>query len=286
VDGSLRAQLGWTGSPGRTTTTRPLSIGNYQLEEAPHAFLEGMIQDVGLWRTDLPVGAINNILRGERYYESFLVGRWKLDEGSGHIAADAGGNGHVGTVEGNAAWVHSARPPNEFTHRSEPMPVDFNQTSLRFDGEDDFVVSRSDVDLANQSFSIEFWAKPDRLHTSSVAIAQTQGISQDPQFANRGLHIGWRSNNTFTFAFFYNDLNTPDRWTDLGWHHWACTFDASTGDRRIYRDGILVAHDNTIPPEGSQPQLYAGSGPIQLGLRDFIPADDWPFAGNLREVRI
>ena len=34
-----------------------------------------------------------------------LVGHWKLDDGSGTVAADSSGNGHNGTLQGNPQWI-------------------------------------------------------------------------------------------------------------------------------------------------------------------------------------
>lgn len=284
VDGSLWARTGWTGASGRPTTTQALRIGSYAGEPVvDDRWLEGAVRDVGLWRTSLPVGAINDIRRGTRYYESFQVGRWPLDEGSGSVIRDVSGNGNHGSLHGAPGWVATDFPLREYAHRSEGMAFgeeNATRRALRFDGVEERVTSQSAVDLADRSFSVEFWARRERMGIPSVALAQTEGVRQDvAAFRNRALHIGWRGNDVFTFAFFGNDLNTTQAWNDTDWHHWACTYDRVSGARRIYRDGVLVAEDVSA-------SAYQGGGPVWLGLRQFLPANDWGFVGQLRDVRI
>lgn len=279
VDGSLRAQLGWTGAPGRASTTQPVTLGRYPQDNAALEYFPGQISDVAIWRTDLPVGAINDVMRGDNYYESFLVGHWPLTEGMGATANDVSGQGNHGVLVGQPEWRSWARPPEEFPQTTMARLVEANQVALELDGVNDRMVSDEVIDLANQSFSVEFWARRLRTGVSSVAVSQSEGVSQNTTlFRNRALHVGWRNNDVFTFAFFANDLNTPMAWTDTDWHHWACTYELG-GARRIYRDGVLVAEDQS-------PEAYVGTGRVRLGLREFLPADDWGFPGQLREVRL
>jgi VCBS repeat-containing protein len=132
-------------------------------------------------------------------------------------------------------------------------------TALDFDGADDFIIIPPGIDLANKSFSVEFWAK--RQGLGAYHMVMTQGVGAP----NQGLHIGFRDGNTFTFAFWANDLDTP-AYTDNSWHHWACTYDAATRDRRIYRDGTLVANDTATAH-------YQGGGSLSIG-------DSWGGGGN------
>jgi hypothetical protein len=77
--------------------------------------------------------------------------------------------------------------------------------------------------------------------------------------SNTHLHFCYRQSNTFTFAFWGNDLNTqpyPDDF--LTWVHWAGTFNATTKARTLYRNGVRVAFDVS-------PVLFKGTGPITVG---------------------
>ncbi len=140
--------------------------------------------------------------------------------------------------------------------------------ALAFDGTNDYVDCGSAINIANQSFTIEFWAKQDDYGENYI-------IYQGSQAVNGGLHIGFRNASQFTFAFYGNDLDVSG--VDLQWHHWACVYEANTGgtDRFIYKDGTLVGSDDA---NGN----FTGSGVFELGRR-------WAsgyFNGQLDEVRV
>ena len=121
----------------------------------------------------------------------------------------------------------------------------------------DFLHSEDPIDLQNRSFSISFWAKRDVANRGDWIAGQgTIGI-------NRGLHLGFRDDNRFTCAFFGDDLNTRP-YEDTGWHHWACTYDAGTRERTIYRDGVAVAQDVANAH-------YTGSGNFLVGSLPWAP---------------
>lgn len=129
-------------------------------------------------------------------------------------------------------------------------PVAGSNLALRFDGVDDYA-DLNGVDLANKSFSIEFWARNNQPGNIQILLSQGAGA------VDQGLVIGWRSNNVFTFAFWGDDLDSP-AFPDTDWHHWACTFDVATREQRIYRDGVQVA---SRIAKGN----YQGQGVMKLG---------------------
>lgn len=143
-------------------------------------------------------------------------------------------------------------------------------SAARFDGVDDYVDAGSQITLTNASFSTAFWAKQNATGTPQVVIGQGTGST------NRGLYIGFRSTNRFTCAFWGNDLDTSAAYTDTDWHHWACTYDAATQIRTIYRDGVQVAQDTASADYQGSGNLYAGKFP---GISHF-------FNGLIDEVRV
>ena len=117
-----------------------------------------------------------------------------------------------------------------------PAPV------LSFDGVNRYIVDGGPtIPLSNASFTIEFWAKRGSVGAYHVAVSQGSGTLQDTM-----LFIGFRDTDVFTFGFGNDDLDTAVSYTDIGWHHWACTYDATTHARKIYRDGAFVAGDTTV----------------------------------------
>lgn len=142
------------------------------------------------------------------------------------------------------------------------------ENSLEFDGVNDYA-EITGIDVSGTSFSIEFWGRRNNIDAYDFF------MGQGPIGTNTSLHIGFRNTNEFTFAFFNNDLNTPP-YTDLDWHHWAMTYDANTNERKIYRDGILVANDIATGD-------YIGTGNILLGDVSYGGS---PINGNIDELRI
>jgi len=128
--------------------------------------------------------------------------------------------------------------------------------SLSFDGIDDYMNTGSDssIQLSGKSFSWAAWVKREATGHNFIFGYQTT-------IDGRRLHIGYRSNGPFTFAFSYDDLNTPESYDDLDeWHFWAGTFNATTLERKIYRDGILVAQDYAGGNNVGGGDLYIGFG--------------------------
>jgi hypothetical protein len=149
-----------------------------------------------------------------------------------------------------------------------------NSQGLNFDNSDDFIDAGTGINISNSSFSVEFWAKKNSLNSGNDD--HIIGLS-DNTTTNNALHIGFRSGNQFTFAFFGNDLDANSSFTDLNWHHWAVTFDAVSKARIIYRDGIQVANDVSS-------SNFLGTGNLRIG-RAYLSDNNY-FNGNLDEVRI
>jgi uncharacterized repeat protein (TIGR01451 family) len=138
--------------------------------------------------------------------------------------------------------------------------------ALQFDGVDDYVSVGSQVNLSNASFTIAFWAKRNASGRYDYVVGQ--GIND----LNLGLHVGFRDSDEFTCAFYGDDLNTPP-YADAGWHHWACSYDAGTKARAIYRDGVRVAQDAALANYQGSGELYLGRSPASLyfgGLVDEV----------------
>ncbi|MDB6056017.1 MAG: Two component regulator, sensor protein [Verrucomicrobiales bacterium] len=142
---------------------------------------------------------------------------------------------------------------------------------LRFDGDNDFVRVDHPINLANSSFTIEFWAR--RQKFGSTDFIMSQGSPQ----ANQFLHIGFREDGVFTFAFWQDDLDTPRGYGDTSWHHWACTYDVSNRMRRIYRDGNLIAGQ-------SANANFQGRGTMMIGT--VVPGLPFFYRGELKDFRV
>ncbi len=125
------------------------------------------------------------------------------------------------------------------------------------------------IPLTNASFTLSAWAR--RSNTNNRPMIISQGRSGQ----NQGLQFGFNPNNTFTCAFWGNDLSTSIGYTDTNWHHWSCTYDADTRLRTIYRDGVQIAQDTAAN--------YTGFGPTKIGTGLFAGSN---FPGTIDEVSI
>ncbi|MEY3275632.1 MAG: hypothetical protein RL153_898, partial [Verrucomicrobiota bacterium] len=120
--------------------------------------------------------------------------------------------------------------------------VDFKGTGMAVAG---------DPGIAGKSFSLEFWGR--RNAASKLAPFFSQGTN--------GLFVGVRADNLLLFGFAGaggTGLLSAAPYSDTDWHHYAFTYNATVGRRRIYRDGILLASDVTAA-------AYLGTGALSMG---------------------
>ncbi|MCC5804941.1 MAG: hypothetical protein JJU00_01315 [Opitutales bacterium] len=92
--------------------------------------------------------------------------------------------------------------------------------------------------LQDTSFTFEFWMR------NPVTGLESALLSQGVNEVNEHLHINLRSNGGIRFGFYGNDLDAPaDSVQTQTWAHFAFTYDHATGQRRILRNGEIVAED-------------------------------------------
>jgi hypothetical protein len=301
--GPWTAASGWSHDANAQTFTRsgPAPSGEYAVVSLPNADLSVSVDP------QRQTGGVNEtveVIVVLRNPSSSDVGGVTVDVSaasglSGLSSADgdfSNGTWTVGTVAGEGVEVLSVEVthdgttdparatasiatslnddpnPNNDTFEARVVPPAYGpEHALALDGTDDHL-NAGTVDLDARGFTIDFWAKRNATGANHYVIGQ--GSERQ---TNRSLHIGFRSNDQFTFAFYDNDLNTTGTFTDTGWNHWAVTFDPGTGDRVIYRNGTPVASDNTG-------EAYQGAGDLLIGRVGF--ENDRHFDGSLDQVRV
>ncbi|NCC32469.1 MAG: LamG domain-containing protein, partial [Chloroflexia bacterium] len=144
-------------------------------------------------------------------------------------------------------------------------------SSLNLDGLDDRV-RVPDVRLKQHAFTVAFWAQRSEVDRYEVVVSQGD-VSTGARLA-----LGFNANNQFFCGFQDDELRTPETVSDPNWHHWACTYDYTTGERVIYRDGQLVAADRTAP------DAYHGTGALWLGAGE--QGSNHHFKGQLDDLKI
>ncbi|KAF0221999.1 MAG: thrombospondin type 3 repeat protein outer membrane domain-containing, partial [Rhodospirillaceae bacterium] len=142
---------------------------------------------------------------------------------------------------------------------------------LRLDGVDDRATAAGTIDLANKSFSWEFWANRASSDTNDFVLGQGSDT------AGAGLQVGYSAGNIFTYSFYDMNLNYADTTSNVGeWAHWAGTYDAATNTRILYKNGVEVTRDVTSGD-------YTGSGSLLAGTTDWAGND---FNGQVDNIRL
>ncbi len=220
---------------------------------------KGQLADVRVWDRARGEDELRaDALRRLTGTEAGLVGYWPLE---GRLVADRSPRKKHGTLGGNPTWRPSV-------YRLPAVTV---YGAAEFTAASDYFKCPGPR-LDNRSFSISFWAR--RAPNSGGATRMM--IGQGATSTRIGLHIGFRSNSVFTFAFYADDLDTPVGYTDLEWHHYCCTFNVQSKQRVIYRDGVQVA-------AAAAGGAYAGAGELFIGRG---PAGGDTFLGAVAEVRV
>jgi YVTN family beta-propeller protein len=136
------------------------------------------------------------------------------------------------------------------------VPITINQlpaTQLDFDGVSNYVISNA-VNIANQSFSMEFWHKRNLNAIGTYQYICSQGISATNQF----MAVLFRSTNLLSFSFWNNEIDAVTPITDGNWHHYACTYNAASKLQSIYIDGVLNATRTATANTTASGQFFIG----------------------------
>jgi len=186
---------------------------------------------------------------------------WSFDD-SFDVGHDDSGNGHEGTQIGDASYSASGK----------------FKGALDLDGNGDFLNCGDGIDIDNHDFSLSFWTKRDGTG-EDYAIGHT-----DSGGNNNQLHVGFRNGTRFTFAFWGNDMQYDNGGVcgDLvNYHHWVCTFDATTRQQLLYLDGNTSPVDNE-----TRNNVFLGTGDFYIGTRLGDPAVNPCYDGRLDEVYV
>jgi prepilin-type N-terminal cleavage/methylation domain-containing protein len=190
-----------------------------------------------------------------------ILAQWDFNDCTGTeipatTIADISGNGNNATPTSSPQW--SSDTPDQ------------SGCSLSLNGTSQYAVaSRSISELANNSFTVSFWVKRSTISRNDYAFSL--GAVGPYQY----LVMGYRNSNTFTCTFYGDDLDTTTAYIDTNWHLWACSYDAVSNKRSLYRDGALVRSDSPVAD-------FSGTGAPQIGHY----ASSFYFQGNMDNVRI
>ncbi|MBH1937710.1 laminin G domain-containing protein [Streptomyces sp. AV19] len=205
----------------------------------------------GRWRADKPGRAYAFDGR-----QNALVTEQGLDRAavSGDLTVEAWINPE--RVPGASRIVHANTGDSPFTLGLLAPPAPPTAPALFFDGKSGVAITDAQVPLANTDFTVEFWARRPSAPDGRPQYVVGHGTSHAAD--NSSLHIGFRADGAFTFAFYSDDLDTEEKYTDTAWHHWACVYTHATREQVIYRDGAEAARRTAT-------RGYWGAGPFSFG---------------------
>jgi hypothetical protein len=151
--------------------------------------------------------------------------------------------------------------------------------ALRFDGTNDYahVSDTATLDMSG-SFTAEMWLQ--RTNTKKACVLDKGDVGTRTYRiivnASGSLEFSWDDRSGLA-----RTLTSPALlFSNTGWHHVACVFDATTLQNRIYFDGVLRSTGSA----SGQPALNAAS--LFLGARKSGTTIKDPFAGAIDNVRV
>ena len=195
-----------------------------------------------------------------------------FDEGTGSVAHDMTGNGHDGTLAGNANWNNTAK---------------FGGKAMYFDGSGDYVQLPS-AGISTRSGTYATWLRPDWSGTTY----QAYGIFQTQNGVNQA---GWISIFKWFGNIFYfrisangdccgNDLTfaPAGHFYSGQWTHLAATWDQTGNFMRVYINGNLVAQRGginwNIPAAAATSRIGVGHDQWYRGRMDDVAIYDHPLS--------
>jgi hypothetical protein len=188
-----------------------------------------------------------------------LVAHWKLDDGSGSTASDAGGNGYHGTLVNMAdsQWVTG--------HVSG---------ALRFDGINDYVTAGSAMPYSN-IITVAAWVKPASLAVDRQIVSEGYNgvITQwELKTSSAGGRVSFRH-----WAPGEVGVQSVHSLTVGVWTHVAGTYDGTTW--RIYWNGVL---DNQNVNSG----IIETNRRVMIGAVDINGTAGQFWHGEIDDVRV
>jgi hypothetical protein len=189
-----------------------------------------------------------------------LVGRWKLDEGTGTMASDSSGNGNDGVIKG-AAWAAGSFPGAKYA----------NPGALRFTNDDSVQLGVKALPANNKPQTVAFWLNYTAVPSAdgAVCVALTDGKGGGSR-----LKLGFKNQRLAAVkgGGTTNLVNAAP--PAPGWHHFAYTFDGSV--HRLFVDGQQKAMSTATPDNGAVANARLGG--------NFDSSEG--FTGFLDEIRI
>lgn len=137
-------------------------------------------------------------------------------------------------------WNDLSKGKNNGTLVNGPTFSSANGGSLLFDGVDDYATGLGTAIISTTQITISIWNNGQVAKNSTIFFFTESGYNRVCL-----VHLPWSDSNIY-FDCGASSTTTYDRISKLatatdyqGWHYWVFTKNSTTGNMRIYRDGIL-----------------------------------------------
>ncbi|NNJ05088.1 LamG domain-containing protein [Streptomyces sp. PKU-MA01144] len=218
------------------------------------------------WRGNTPGRALS--FDGHSRHLTLPSSAWPDITPSGDLTVEAWVN--PATLTGNGARIwHASIPGFRYALALEGGAA---ISALLLDGAS-WVDCGTALTLADRDFTIEVWANAAGNSRLSPLFSSGSTADADPVF------LAFTPDNRLAFSTAGSQLTT-DPFPEGGWHCWSAVFEAATGRRTLYRDGVQIAQDIA-------PGRPGGGGRTTLGCFGFAGAgQERPATAMVDEYRV
>lgn len=259
--GQLRLYVGGelAGTVARAPGSRPVNgdliIGKARWDGYDIQAWPGQIDEVRAYTRALGAEEIRGVL-GQ---DCVAAGEWRLDGSADDVAP-----GDNGRDEGFPSYVAG--------QTSTPDPTDL---AVNLDGADDYIHARPAVDTS-ATFSVAAWVK-----LNSKPAAWGSVVSQNgPHNSAFNLAYSGAGTNQWAFAMHGPEQTSPTATRifatqpaqEGAWTHLVGTYSATTGDMRLYVNGVEAATGKFTARWNAAEEFDIGRAKWASGWRDYLPA--------------
>ncbi len=230
-------------------------------------YSRGMIDAASVAKSYLRMGSVGDtkIITQFSHFQKHMVGRWKLDETSGTVAADSSGYGNNGTLSGSGL---------SFDTSSVTAPLG---GGLYFDGTDDHIDVPDGFGNFKGGMTVALWANP----SSNVNWARFIDFGNG-EYNNNIVMARRGTTNNLVFEG-YDRTNSGGQVQAVGaielnkWQHFTATLDID-GHVVLYKNGEAIASGTTAVPSNIE------------RVNNYIGRSNWSgdkyYRGSMDDIRI
>jgi len=260
-------------------STAPFRIGN----RTGSSGFDGTMDEVRIYNRVLTSAEILSLYKNSQQYfvngalsNTGLVGYWSLNDGNGSIATDFSGKRNHGALTSSPTWVDGK----------------FGK-ALRFSGSN-YVSINDNPSIRPTSITVSAWIRANSVTTGVRAgvvskwfLSALWGYSIETGLASCDAGAGDGARTGIKFMFRSTAVSTDTcAFSNLSeipgkWQHVVGTFDESSGDAKIYIDGVLIS---TVDKTAGT--LHQPLSPLGIGAINDNSSWGKNFDGTIDEVRI